>query len=187
MVGVRDIPLVKPLVLERSRSKVVDSRSTPDRTLSGSLVTNSLLSEFTEYLRLSRVCRLPTRPPSFASNGDFGLDPSISGSQQQSNQPNSRVSLSAAFLITQPNCFHSSVGTYIWYLDFLFFSTLCYTVHQYMWLRIINVVWGLFGSPMITVLSLTSASSKVCGLVWQPVILNLFLFASSKNIKLKIF
>jgi hypothetical protein len=117
MVRVRDIPLVKPLVLERSRSKVVDSRSRsrsrPDRTLSGSLVTNSLLSEFTEYRRLSRARRLPTRPPSFASNGDFGLDPSISGSQQQSNQPNSRVSLSAAFLITQPNCFHSSVRTYI--------------------------------------------------------------------------
>lgn len=153
MIGVRDIPLVKPLVLERSRSKEVDSRSRPDRTLSGSLVTNSLLSEFTEFRRLSRARRLPTRPPSFTSNGDFGLDSSISGSQQQSNQPN--PCLSVCRVLKQPNCFSESR----WYLDF--FYPLLHRTSVHVTTYYINVVWGLLGWPMISVPFLTSARSIV--------------------------
>ena len=49
----RQRPLVKPEALERSRSNISsDSGSIPERSLSGNLDTNSLLSEFTEYLRL---------------------------------------------------------------------------------------------------------------------------------------
>lgn len=95
MIGARKtyVPLVKPLVLERSPSKEVDSGSRPVRTLSGSLDKNSVLSEFTEFRRLSSLRRLALRP-SCTSNGDFGLDPSISGSQQRSNiQQNSCVSV----------------------------------------------------------------------------------------------
>ncbi|KAK7859645.1 hypothetical protein CFP56_004781 [Quercus suber] len=55
----RQRPLDKPEALERSRSNGSDSGSIPERSLSGNLDTNSLLSEFTEYLRLS----FPTLPP----------------------------------------------------------------------------------------------------------------------------
>ena len=68
--------MVKPEALERSRSNGSDSWSIPERSLSGNLDTNSLLSEFTEYLRLS----LPPIPPLLLGPriGVFRSVPSIS-------------------------------------------------------------------------------------------------------------
>ena len=72
----RHRPLDKPEALERSRSNGSDSGSIPDRSLSGNLDTNSLFSEFTEYLRLSLPPLLPLLlAPSI---GDFRPVSSIS-------------------------------------------------------------------------------------------------------------
>ena len=72
----RQRPLVKPEALERSRSNGSDSWSIPERSLSGNLDTNSLLSEFTEYLRLSL---LPLPPLLLGPRiGVFRSVPSIS-------------------------------------------------------------------------------------------------------------
>ena len=72
----RQRPLVKPEALERSRSNGSDSWSIPERSLSGNLDMNSLLSEFTEYLRLSL---LPLPPLLLAPRiGVFRSAPSIS-------------------------------------------------------------------------------------------------------------
>ena len=101
----RDEPSVMLLALERSGSTSIDSTSTAERTLSGSLDTNSLLSVFTEFRRLS-LLYLPLRlahRPSFASIGVFESEFSISESHHRHPNPSLVLSVSLAYISHETN------------------------------------------------------------------------------------